>query len=92
MPKRYDWVGWLGERDAQVLLLWLMRGIEEGTSLESLRSEVEGWRANAHKALTANDYRACVDKFLEVFVDARVHVLNRWQMDQQDDEHDQPQH
>ena len=66
-------------------------GIKEGTSLESLRSEVEGWHANAYKALTTNDYRACVDKFLEVFVDARVHALNRWQMDQQDDEHDQPQ-
>jgi hypothetical protein len=49
---------------------------------------VEGWRANAHKALMANDYRAGVDKFLEVSVDARVHLMNRWPTDQEDEEHD----
>ena len=32
MPARYDWVGWLGERDAQVLFIWLMRRLEGGTS------------------------------------------------------------
>jgi hypothetical protein len=50
--------------------------------------KVEGWRAHAHKALTANDYRAGVDKFLEVSVDARVHLRNRWPRDQEDEEHD----
>ncbi len=86
MPERYDWVAWLGERDAQVLLISLMRAIEEGTVLDTPRRMVEGWRANAHRALTADDYRACVDKFLEVYVDARVHLLNRSQMDREDDE------
>jgi hypothetical protein len=51
-------------------------------------TEVEGWRAQAHKALTATDYRAGVDKFLEVSVDARVYLLNRWPRDQEDEEHD----
>jgi len=48
MPERFDWVGWLGERDAQVLFIWPMRGLEAGTPLESFKCMVEGWRANAH--------------------------------------------
>jgi hypothetical protein len=91
MPERYDWVGWLGERDAQVLLISLMSAIEKETSRATLRTMVEGWRANAHHALTANDYRACVDKFLEVYVDARLHLMNNGRMDQEDDEPDQHQ-
>jgi hypothetical protein len=91
MPERFDWVGWLGERDAQVLFTWLMRGLEDGTALESLKCMVEGWRANAHQALTADDYRACADNFLEVSVDATVYLLRRGQIDHQDDADDQSQ-
>jgi hypothetical protein len=91
MPERYSWVGWLGERDAQVLCISLMRGIEDGTPLETLQRMVEGWRANAHRALTADDYRACVDKCLEVTVDARVYLLRRGQIDDEEgDEDDHP--
>jgi hypothetical protein len=78
MPtERHAWIAWLGERDAGVLLLSLMQAIEEGSTLETLRDMVEGWRANAHQALSADDYRACADRFLEVYVDARVHIFNR---------------
>jgi hypothetical protein len=75
IPAPYEWISWLGERNAQVLLISLMAAIEEGTSLETPRRMVEGWRANAQKALTADDYRACVDKYLEVSVDARLYLL-----------------
>jgi hypothetical protein len=63
-----------------VLFIALMHGVEEGTPLETLRRMVEGWRANAHRALTADDYRATVDTFLEVTVDARVYLLHQGQI------------
>ena len=92
MPERYDWVGWLGDRDAQVLFITLIRGLEDGTPLETLRRMVKDWRANAHRALTADDYRASVDKFLEVTVDARVYLLRQGQIveDEEGDEHEHP--
>jgi hypothetical protein len=91
-PEPYDWIGWLGERDVQALSLSLMQAIEKATPLETLRIMVEGWRANAHEALTADNYRASVDTFLEVSVDARLYVLARPALlDQEDDEHDPPQ-
>ena len=74
-PAPYEWISWLGERDAQVLLISLMAAIEEGTSPESSRRMVEGWRANAQEALTTDDNCACVDKYLEVSVDARLYLL-----------------
>jgi hypothetical protein len=53
---------------------------------------VEGWRANAREALTTDNYRASVDKFLEVSVDTRLYVLARPALlDQEDGEHDPPQ-
>lgn len=52
---------------------------------------VEGWRANAHQALTAGDYRACVENFLGMSVDARVYFLRRGQIDHQDEADDQSQ-
>ena len=86
----YDWISWLEERDAEALLICLMQAIERGTSLETLRRMVEGWRANAHQALTADDYHASVDNYLEVSVDARLYVLASPDLlDRQDDEHDQ---
>ena len=53
---------------------------------------VEGWRANAHGALTADDYRASVDKVLEVTFDARVYLLRQGQIveDEEGDEDDHP--
>jgi hypothetical protein len=74
---RHTWVEWLGERDAQALLLCLLQAIDRGTSITSLQRMVEGWRENAHEALAADDYRASVDKYLEVSVDARLYVLAR---------------
>jgi hypothetical protein len=92
MPERYDWVGWLGKLDAQILFIWLMRGLEDEIPLETLRRMVEGWRANAHRALTADDYRACVDNFLEVSVDARMYLLRQGQIaaEEESDEDDHP--
>jgi hypothetical protein len=47
---------------------------------------VEGWRENAHEALAANDYRASVDQYLEVSVDARLYVLARPELLEEDGE------
>ena len=56
------------------------------------RRMVEGWRANAHEALTADDYRASVDKFLQDTVDARVNLPRQGQIveDEEGDEDDHP--
>jgi hypothetical protein len=90
---RHTWVEWLGERDAQALLLCLLQAIDRGTSIESLQRMVESWRQNALRALAADDYRASVDKYLEVSVDARLYVLARPELledDDQDDDEDSP--
>jgi hypothetical protein len=81
----YAWLSWLGEKDAHVLLLTLMQAIE-GTeypglhhhaSIEDLRWCVSGWRRNALRALTADNWQAQVDKYLEVRVDARLTTLTK---------------
>ena len=91
MPEPYAWVGWLGDKDTQVLLISLMAAIEQGVAMETLQAMVNGWRASAHHALTADDYRACVDKFLEVYVDARVHLLRTGRIpDEEDASHGLP--
>jgi hypothetical protein len=74
---RHAWVEWLGERDAEVLLLTLMQCIDQGERLESLQQIVDGWRTNALRALAAEDYRADVDQYVEVSVDARLYLLAR---------------
>jgi hypothetical protein len=74
---RHAWVDWLGARDAAALLLTLMQAIDEGASGESLQAMVDGWRENALEALAADDYRADVDKYLEVSADARLYLLAR---------------
>lgn len=86
LPDPYHWIAWLGERDAQALLLCLMQAIERDTPLQGLKEMVAGWRANAHRALTADDYRASVDYYLEVSVDARLHVLARPELLHRDDD------
>ncbi len=85
MPEPYAWVGWLGDKDTQVLLISLMAAIEQGVAMETLQAMVNGWRANAHHALTADDYR------LEVYVDARVHLLRTGRIpDEEDASHGLP--
>jgi hypothetical protein len=75
---RHDWIAWLHERDAHVLLLSLMQAVEApDATLEMLRRLVADWRANAERALTAEDWRACVDGYLEVWVDARLAAQSR---------------
>jgi hypothetical protein len=74
---RHAWVDWLGERDAATLLLSLIQAIDAGSSLASLKAMVDGWRRNALRALAAEDYRADVDEYLEVSVDARLYLLAR---------------
>jgi hypothetical protein len=83
---RQAWVEWLGERDAHALLLCLLQTIDRGTPIESLQKMVNGWRENALEALAADDYRASVDKYLEVSVDARLYVLARSELPEDDDE------
>jgi hypothetical protein len=74
---RHAWVEWLGDRDAATLLLTLVRAIDEGGAVERLQAMVDDWRRNALKALAADDYRADVDTYLEVSVDARLYLLAR---------------
>jgi len=50
---RHTWVEWLGERDAQALLLCLLQAIDRGTSIESLQRMVEGWRDKARHNILA---------------------------------------
>jgi len=75
---QHDWIAWLRERDAQVLLLSLVQAVEAPDArLETLRRLVADWRANAVRALEANDWTASVDTYLEVRVDARLSALQR---------------
>ena len=74
---RHAWVEWLGECDAAALLLTLMQAIDAGDAAESLKAMVDGWRRNALQALASHDYRADVDKYLEVSVDARLYLMAR---------------
>lgn len=85
LEEPYAWLAWLGEKDAAVLLLSLMQAIEGGSTEASLRGMVTGWRRNALKALTQDDWTAQVDGYLEVRVDARLTALTR---PQEEDAHD----
>jgi hypothetical protein len=44
---------------------------------EALVALVHQWRANALQALTAEDWKASVDTYLEVAVDARMYLLSQ---------------
>jgi hypothetical protein len=89
---RHAWVEWLGERDAAALLLTLMQAIDRGDAVQDLQDMVDGWRQYALTALAANDYRADVDRYLEVTADARLYLLARPQLrrhlEQMEDEGD----
>ena len=72
----HEWVRWLSGQDAQVLLRHLCQAIDQPTvSREELVTLVQGWRHNALKAVTADDWTAEVDAYLEVRVDARLALL-----------------
>lgn len=71
-PDPYAWLAWLGERDAHVLLLYLMQGIEQDCTTLQLKQLVQEWRRRALRALDADDSRATIDELYEVRVDARL--------------------
>jgi hypothetical protein len=56
-------------------LLILARATERGTSSETLRQMVDDGQANALSPLDAGNYRACVDRYAGVYVDARLSVI-----------------
>jgi hypothetical protein len=71
-PTEHAWIAWLGERDAHVLLPALVEAISEGADGNALGQLVDGWHTNALQALHAEDWRAPVDRYLEVWADARL--------------------
>jgi hypothetical protein len=76
----YDWVAWLSGQDAKVLLIWLMKAIESPNGPDHSADMIAGWRANAYKALAAEDFTWCVDGYLEVYADARLSLLRTGNM------------
>jgi len=74
----HEWIRWLSGPDAQVLLMHLCQEIEEETiTREALVTLVERWRTNALRAVGADNWRAQVDRYLEVWVDARLYLFRR---------------
>jgi len=51
-------------------------------SREDLVTLVQGWRRNALKAVTADDWTADVDRYLEVKADARLALLAQERLDE----------
>jgi hypothetical protein len=78
LPTSHEWVRWLSGADAGVLLLRLCQHIDDlHVTRDALVTLVHGWRANAMQALTAEDWKASVDAYLEVAVDARMYLLSQ---------------
>jgi hypothetical protein len=74
----HEWVRWLSGVDATVLLLNLCQHIDNpDVTRETLVALVHQWRANALQALRADDWKASVDGYLEVAVDARMYLLSQ---------------
>jgi hypothetical protein len=74
----HEWVRWLSGVDATVLLLNLCQHIDAPhMTKDALVTLVHQWRANALEALQAEDWKASVDKYLEVSVDARMYLLSQ---------------
>ena len=74
----HAWVRWLSGVDATVLLLNLCQHIDNpNVSRDALVTLVHQWRANALQALQAEDWKASVDAYLEVTVDARLYLLSQ---------------
>ena len=78
LPTSHEWVRWLSGVDATVLLLNLCQHIDQrDVTREALVALVHQWRANALQALRADDWKASVDEYLEVAVDARMYLLSQ---------------
>jgi hypothetical protein len=74
----HEWVRWLSRVDAAVLLVKLCQFIDDPQVIkDTLVTVVHQWRANALKALTADDWKASVDDYLEVTADARLYLLSQ---------------
>jgi len=73
----HSWISWLSGRDAKVLLLCLVESIMAGIPERTLQDMATGWHRNAQAALTADDWRASVDGYLEVWADARLAAERR---------------
>jgi hypothetical protein len=74
----HEWVRWLSGVDATVLLFNLCQHIDNPhVSRDALVTLVHEWRANALHALQAEDWKASVDAYLEVTVDARMYLLSQ---------------
>ena len=74
----HEWVRWLAGADATVLLLNLCQHIDTPhVTKDALVTLVHQWRTNALEALTADDWKASVDEYLEVTVDARLYLLSQ---------------
>ena len=77
----HEWVRWLSGVDATVLLLNLCQRIDDPqVTREALATLVHQWRANALQALHAEDWKASVDAYLEVAVDARMYLLSQGEL------------
>jgi hypothetical protein len=94
-PKdKYEWVRWLKEGDAELLLICLMEAVEaeswpsymRETHFDGLRRIVAMWRRHAHQALVNDDWRAMVDEYLGATVDARAYVFRSGRDSTRDDE------
>jgi len=74
----HEWVRWLSGADATVLLCNLCQHTDDpSVTKDALVTLVHQWRANALEALTADDWKASVDKYLEVTADARLYLLSQ---------------
>jgi hypothetical protein len=74
----HEWVRWLSGVDAAVLLGNLCQHIDDPqVTRDALVTLVHQWRANALEALTADDWKASVDGYLEVTADARLYLLSQ---------------
>ena len=73
-----EWVRWLLGVDATVLLFKLWQYLDDPhVTKDTLVTLVHEWRVNALRALMAEDWKASVDDYLEVAVDARMYLLSQ---------------
>ena len=77
----HEWVRRLSGADATVLLLNLCQPIDNPhVTKDALVTLVHQWRADALEALQADDWKAFVDEYLEVTVDARLYLLSQGEL------------
>ena len=73
----HEWVRWLSDADAKVVLMALCDSVERSKTLAAVQEDVTQWRTNALEALTADNWTASIDDYLEVCVDARQYLLTQ---------------